>query len=356
MFWNRHKKGEAVLDLIHEGNPRPLKKYLAKTRGAACAKGGDGDPVLFAAIASGNRELVRILLSAGADPNSRNRAGESALLWSLTPRSKEIAPLLLAQGADPNRAGGNRTSLLHVAAYRGYVELVKLLIQAGAKVDCANGDGVTPLTVAVVGNHAPVVRFLLGNSVGPGAHLVPSIYNALRQTALAHSHSAVLEILDEFAPRDTVGSKSVEEGARGKGRSREACQVYRGVDAGAPDFAAGIALSDVAAECMKHIACEYGPHVENQRIYSTAGHDRAGNLLVAFEGLAVSCGATRQYGQAVADSQGIAKPYRYADLNHIFACCSGNPKACPFYVMAKAREAELEGHRRRASRALASPG
>lgn len=64
------------------------------------AKGGNyGSSPLQVAAYRGNTECVRLLLEAGADPNSTNAQGETSLLWATILKFGEVEELLKEYGA-----------------------------------------------------------------------------------------------------------------------------------------------------------------------------------------------------------------------------------------------------------------
>ncbi|KAM9508623.1 cyclin-dependent kinase 4 inhibitor B-like [Guaruba guarouba] len=120
---------------------------------------GSGDR-LCSAAARGDREEVRKLLDAGADPNATNSFGRTPLQVMML-GSPRVAELLLQRGADPNRPDP-RTGCLpaHDAARAGFLETLTALHRAGARLDLPDGSGRLPLDVAAGGPHGPVARFL----------------------------------------------------------------------------------------------------------------------------------------------------------------------------------------------------
>ncbi|XP_065513011.1 cyclin-dependent kinase 4 inhibitor B-like [Caloenas nicobarica] len=120
---------------------------------------GFGDR-LCSAAARGDREEVRKLLDAGADPNGINSFGRTPLQVMML-GSPRVAELLLQRGADPNRPDP-RTGCFpaHDAARAGFLETLAALHRAGARLDLPDGRGRLPLDVAAGGPHGAVGRYL----------------------------------------------------------------------------------------------------------------------------------------------------------------------------------------------------
>ncbi len=120
-------------------------------------------------------------------------------------------------------------------------------------------------------------------------------------------------------------------------------QVYEGPRVDRPEFARGIDDADLITACKQRIVCTYNPHIERQRIYKPGRRRVGGDLDTVYDGVAASCAAMKSCGTKVAEEDGLIQPYRYVDLNHIFACCCGNPKRCPFYQKAMQERAAVSG-------------
>lgn len=101
---------------------------------------GGATPVLYIALGKGNKEIVRLLLSNGADLNSCPRA-----LWYAN--STEIAELLIEHGANVNWQDKNNSvaTALHFFAATNNAGLAELVINHGADINAKNGSGETPL-------------------------------------------------------------------------------------------------------------------------------------------------------------------------------------------------------------------
>jgi len=93
-------------------------------------------------------EIARLLLSHGADPNTRippsvNDSKAPVLVWAIyNSRSVEIVRLFLKHGADPNI---RVASALFMAVQLGEKEIVELLIGSGADVNARDEFDQTPL-------------------------------------------------------------------------------------------------------------------------------------------------------------------------------------------------------------------
>ena len=129
---------------------------------------------LGVAAAEGHLEVVRFLISRGADVNEGCPLYDAAAYNQLT-----IASVLLDEGADPNLYAleGCPTPLL-AATRNGHAEMVQFLIERGARLpgrDCA----FHPLLVAAKCGHGAVVRCLVGAGAAPDT---PDDYS--RRTAL----------------------------------------------------------------------------------------------------------------------------------------------------------------------------
>ena len=109
--------------------------------------------VLEYAIYHGPLKLVQALLELGADPNYEDDAGFPSVIAALSSGRgdrKEIVDLLLNAGADIQQRGFNDYTPLHYAAAGNDVQLVDLLVTRGADVDARTriDDETTPLEEA----------------------------------------------------------------------------------------------------------------------------------------------------------------------------------------------------------------
>ena len=92
-------------------------------------------------------EVVRRLLSAGADVDAKDEDRATALHLAVIDRREAVVEALIAGGADVNARDGHGETPLHDAARRD-AGLVAVLAAAGAEVDARNRNGRTPLYYA----------------------------------------------------------------------------------------------------------------------------------------------------------------------------------------------------------------
>jgi hypothetical protein len=124
--------------------------------------------------------------------------------------------------------------------------------------------------------------------------------------------------------------------AAGEPRTPKSKQVLEIPPVPTPAFAANVLASDLVATIVRHIACRYKPHVEQQRIYKPGRRlPGTGDLDTEYEGISATCPAIKQFGMDVAREDGYKLPYRYVSLHHIFAFCCGDPTKCRFFSRAK---------------------
>ncbi|MGP8269408.1 MAG: ankyrin repeat domain-containing protein [Terracidiphilus sp.] len=90
------------------------------------------DTPLGIAIENNKREIVRLLLDAGADPNLPSSSGGSPLVIALEHRHQKIVTVLLAHGADPNRPDPHNSTPFMIADEYGELDAQKALLAAGA--------------------------------------------------------------------------------------------------------------------------------------------------------------------------------------------------------------------------------
>lgn len=130
-----------------------------------------GESLLCWAVLSNEIEMVRFLLSKGANPNLHDHFnGESPITLSCDYGVDiEILSLLLEYGGNPNDHATEQDSITYMLSDRtplycasgSSLEKTKMLIEAGGDVNMALVKGKTPLYQALIRNRFDVILYLL---------------------------------------------------------------------------------------------------------------------------------------------------------------------------------------------------
>ncbi|XP_021082337.1 ankyrin repeat and KH domain-containing protein 1 isoform X4 [Mesocricetus auratus] len=123
---------------------------------------------LMEASQEGHLELVKYLLTAGANVHATTATGDTALTYACENGHTDVADVLLQAGAHlEHESEGGRTPLMK-AARAGHLCTVQFLISKGANVNraTANNDH-TVVSLACAGGHLSVVELLLAHGADP---------------------------------------------------------------------------------------------------------------------------------------------------------------------------------------------
>jgi len=148
----------------------------------------------FKAIADGDVETVKKMLTEGVNPNTFKLFRDSPLNEACARGHVEMAKCLIEAGADINNGAPNR------AAEGGHTRLLRLLIQLGADTN-KSVAGVTPLHVAAMFKQPESIEVLLqaGARVNErGLHGRTPLYWAVQEGSL----EAVRKLLNANADLD----------------------------------------------------------------------------------------------------------------------------------------------------------
>ncbi|KAM0354808.1 hypothetical protein ACHAPU_000632 [Fusarium lateritium] len=116
---------------------------------------------IFMAVRNDDFDVVRLLLSRGADVHRRNQRGDNIVTCAVSTGDIDMVRLVLAEGVDPNSHKNGDVPPLLLAVRRGYIEIVRALLDQGAKVDDRDSWGETPLQVAVTGGQHDILKIFL---------------------------------------------------------------------------------------------------------------------------------------------------------------------------------------------------
>jgi len=103
---------------------------------------------LHQAVVDGDLDLVKSLISKGADVNLRNRMSWTPLHTAIRNRQKAIVEWLIDKGADVNAKDGRGQTPLHFAIDTSQKDVVERLIEKGADVNAMSGRAENALSLA----------------------------------------------------------------------------------------------------------------------------------------------------------------------------------------------------------------
>ena len=172
----------------------------------------DGRTALMLAAKLSSREVVKKLLSAGAEINDRNSNGGTALMYSAIRGDSETLMLLLDHGADVNLTAKFGWTALMVAAAKGHAEIISILLNHGAEVNTRDVYRWTPLMRASFTGHEQAVAALLDdanidvnaqddNGATAMHHAATNGYVGIVELLLEHNASSSIRDRFELDPR-----------------------------------------------------------------------------------------------------------------------------------------------------------
>lgn len=176
---------------------------------------------LHGAAQGTNEAIVKILIEAGADPNSLqdNSYYRTPLVWAVITGNERVVKTLIDCGAKPDLPDNEGKTPLSHAAKEDHESIVQLLLAHGADPNSKDCLSKTPLMFAVEWNHEKIVEILFDK----GARLdVRDVYGRTPLTAAFQNESIALLLLSRGAGRGsmdsidgTVLSSAVQAGSKG---------------------------------------------------------------------------------------------------------------------------------------------
>lgn len=152
---------ESLAAAVRDNNIARAKKFIAE--GASFGNAGyRSENALSIAVNNGNRDMVEVLLAAGADPNAPVRySSTTPFLEAAYKNQTDIVAAMLAAKANVNARGdrGNTAYIYAVAAKNK--PLADLLLQHDAAIDARNNAGWTPLFYAARNGDMETVKLLI---------------------------------------------------------------------------------------------------------------------------------------------------------------------------------------------------
>jgi len=181
--------GYTLLHISARENKIEIVKYLISQGADVNVQDDFIEIPLFKAVRRANIELVKYLVLRGSKINTNNIRKETPLHAAVIERRLDIAKFLVSQGADVNTKDINGESLLHEAIYQNDLELVSYLISQGAEVNVHDKYDVYPIHNAAYDGNLEIVRQLISHGAdvnvrGAWAYHMSPLYRTFGCTPL----------------------------------------------------------------------------------------------------------------------------------------------------------------------------
>lgn len=120
-----------------------------------------GDTPLHLNTYNGNMNILKMLISNGADVNAKTEDGSTPVHYATHEVQIGFLEHLLKNGANVDEKEENGSTALHIAAENDYCDFVELLLKYGADIDATDNRGWSALYIATNCGNSSVVRTLL---------------------------------------------------------------------------------------------------------------------------------------------------------------------------------------------------
>ncbi|XP_028982976.1 putative ZDHHC-type palmitoyltransferase 6 [Betta splendens] len=154
--------GGDIFDCIQRGNVEQCEQFLQNDRSVLKHKGWGGFTPLHYAALHGNRILVELFLSNGADPNLTCGSGQTAFHFACRQGNIYVIHQMMQYGADLRLIDLQGKTSLHHAVTGGNIVAVHYLWETGMfRFSDSDMYQVTPLHLAASTGNTEMVRYLL---------------------------------------------------------------------------------------------------------------------------------------------------------------------------------------------------
>ncbi|WP_146617269.1 ankyrin repeat domain-containing protein [Candidatus Babela massiliensis] len=141
-------------------NRKEIVKILIQAGADVNYKDNNGMTTLMH-IARSNNQIAQILINAHANIDAKDNRGYTALSWAAGFNAEETVKLLIQAGANVNSESESGLTTLIRASKYGYKKIVEILIKADANVNVKMECGCTALSSAFTNYHKELVEMLI---------------------------------------------------------------------------------------------------------------------------------------------------------------------------------------------------
>ncbi len=155
-------KNAKLLEAVKANNLPGVEQLIKEGAKVEVTRSFGGESTLGVAVENGFKDIARVLLAAGANPNQEiNYHYTTPFLLAAKKGDLELVEMLLDAKANINTVGERGNSALNIAASTSNKPLVDLLLARGAKVDVFNRDGWSALFYTAATGNTDIAEVLL---------------------------------------------------------------------------------------------------------------------------------------------------------------------------------------------------
>jgi len=218
-----------ALKAIADNDAMLLRSLIAKDAKLLTSALDDGEHLIHLSVRSGNTNVVREVISAGADVNVRSESDDESTPLGIAVKKclQDVVELLLTNGADPSLQQGYLNDAMFTAILGGkpcHLTMIDILIGHGYDLD--SGDPSTPLMMSSDNNRIDISEKLL--AAGADLNVVTRLGTALHVAVANNQPRFVKLFLDRGADAsikapennpDYAGLTALEVAEKSKKRS-----------------------------------------------------------------------------------------------------------------------------------------
>jgi ankyrin repeat protein len=161
----RRRPELSVYEAAAAGDAERVRELVERDPSLASDESPDGFTALGLAAFFKHRDVVTYLLERGANVRSASRVGgftplHSAVATDAAACDAAIVRLLLSAGADPNARSAAGNTPLHTTAFTGDRECAEMLLAHGARPAPRNREGKTPADIASARGNGEIAKLL----------------------------------------------------------------------------------------------------------------------------------------------------------------------------------------------------
>lgn len=128
---------------------------------AATTHTSDGYSLLHRAVYTKNPDVLKLLLTRGADINDQDRRGDTPLHAAIESGNERVVAFLLKNNANTETANLAGHTALFKAVHTGRISLVKMIVQQGVNVNAVDHNGNTALHFAFGNKNKVIIQYLI---------------------------------------------------------------------------------------------------------------------------------------------------------------------------------------------------